>query len=147
MGVKIVDLAEEIHDRTKVTVSREQLGKILGDKVPGSRLFDVIDRVITELEQEHGHDQPGRGEGQVTIVAKGVYGIQELSVSGSPADAEATMAKLIRDISSGKAVTADVQTFRAGESKDPEVRQWSAGERTYPTVERVAAREDEESPS
>lgn len=105
LGIGPVELAEELHRRGK-KLTREQVGKILNGQVPTSRSFGLIEKVLGDLEDEVGRGPASppvytTGEGQVTIVAEGVFGVARLTVSGSPEDAEATIARLIADIRNG----------------------------------------------
>jgi len=169
MGLTIGDLAREISERTRLTISREQLGQVLADKVPGSRAFEAIERTLIELEVENGHQVPSTAtEGMVTIVAEGVYGIRRLKVIGSAGTAEATMARLIADISSGNLNIDEVSSDTSIEmTPDPEQPSgdpargrpdyvWPESTptppayipqttgRTFPQVETKAARQEDE---
>lgn len=97
IGIPIGELAE------RVGISREQLGKILSDKVPGSRSFGKIERVLDEIDAEHGRapTQTSRGAGQIEIEAEGVFGIDRIIIRGDQADAEESFATIIERLRRG----------------------------------------------
>lgn len=98
IGIPIGELAD------RVGISREQLGKILSDKVPGSRSLGKIERVLDEIDAEHGRapTQTSRGAGQIEIEAEGVFGIDRIIIRGDQADAEESFAALIERLRKGE---------------------------------------------
>lgn len=91
IGMPIEELAR------KVGLSREQLGKILNDKVPQSRSFGKIERVLDEIELEHGRAPThiASSAGQIEIEAEGVFGISRIVVRGEPSEAEESFARIV----------------------------------------------------
>lgn len=91
IGMPIEELAR------KVGLSREQLGKILNDKVPQSRSFGKIERALDEIELEHGRapTHTATSSGQIEIEAEGVFGISRIVVRGEPIDAEESFARIV----------------------------------------------------
>jgi len=96
LGIGLEELSE------KVGITREQLGKILNGKVPNSRSFGVIERIVEGFEVEHGRAplHTTTGAGQIEIEAEGVYGIARFVVRGDAVDAEASFARLLDQLKS-----------------------------------------------
>lgn len=98
IGIPIAELAD------RVGLTREQLGKIFNDKVPGSRAFGKIERVLDEIDAEHGRAPThiSTGAGQIEIEAEGVFGIGRIVIRGERNEAEESLVSIIERLRRGE---------------------------------------------